>query len=154
VVQPTDARRGGQGRGSRGPEFNRTSTRSGLAEHEVCSVPVVLRHELAHLASEMAVVHDMVWSSSLRRSVPTNRSATPSCQGLRKTVLVGLTAEGGPGRLDPYGSEHRDDVGGEGWVAIEDEVVLSEKSIRQKRLEQHVTDVMHRDSEEPKWQAP
>ena len=66
--------------------------------------------------TQVALAEHDAWSSSSRRTLPTQRSATPFCEGLRYAVLVGLM---------PKDFHSRDDLRREDRVPIEDEVPRS-----------------------------
>ncbi len=90
MVQSTESREGVDcTQGSTSPRYWSTGWRV-LGESEVSTIFVVVAHILGHQPLEVLLIqYDHVIQHRSRRQLPTQRSATRSCHGLRKAVRVG-----------------------------------------------------------------
>jgi len=71
------------------PQRTRSASRCLLFQPEVRSVFVIVRAVIGDKAPQMSF-RVITWSSNSRRQLPTQRSATPFCQGLPIEVCTGV----------------------------------------------------------------
>jgi len=69
--------------------FCHATGRSRLRQRKVSTIRVIKADVLFHQAFQMSFVHNDYVVKQIGRQLPTQRSATPFCHGLRKLVCLG-----------------------------------------------------------------
>jgi hypothetical protein len=89
MVQATESRKGLNLPFTRRANFCRPTSWRVLRESKMRPVLVIVEEVGRNQPFEMPLIQDNQWSSKSRRQLPTQRSATPFCHGLRKAVRIG-----------------------------------------------------------------